>query len=192
MTHARPGFDPQRKPLSDYGTTRTVGLEAGTLTQWLTYGLRAAGFKPVVLEARHVQAALAAMRNKTDRNDARGIAQILRTGWYRPVHVKSIESHFGEGCLTGQPRRLATVTAMSDLELMRFDNAAIQRVLYEEPDFSEFFISYLLARDARVEADLVDQLFNSSEGGKIPSGAYKSEQRHRRGWLQFPIIGLNQ
>ena len=58
----------------------SVGLEAGTLSQWLRYGLRAGGFNPVVLEARHVQAALAAMRNKTDRNDARGIAQILRTG----------------------------------------------------------------------------------------------------------------
>ena len=81
--------------LRDFGEEiACVGLEAGTLTQWLTYGLRAAGFKPVVLEARHVQAALAAMRNKTDRNDARGIAQILRTGWYRPVHVKSIESHY--------------------------------------------------------------------------------------------------
>jgi transposase len=56
-----------------------VGLEAGTPTQWLTYGLRAGGFKPVVLEARHVQAALAAMRDKTDKNDARGITQILRT-----------------------------------------------------------------------------------------------------------------
>ncbi len=81
--------------LHDFGEEiACVGLEAGTLTQWLTYGLRAGGFKPVVLEARHVQAALAAMRNKTDKNDARGIAQILRTGWYRPVHVKSIESHY--------------------------------------------------------------------------------------------------
>ncbi|MFQ5626063.1 MAG: IS110 family transposase [Methyloligellaceae bacterium] len=71
-----------------------VGLEAGTLTQWLTYGLRDAGFRPVVMEARHVKAALGAMRNKTDRNDARGIAQILRTGWYREVHVKSLESHY--------------------------------------------------------------------------------------------------
>lgn len=71
-----------------------VGLEAGTLTQWLTYGLRAAGFRAVVMEARHVKAALGAMRNKTDRNDARGIAQILRTGWYREVHVKSLESHY--------------------------------------------------------------------------------------------------
>lgn len=70
-----------------------VGFEAGALTQYLTYGLQAAGFDVVCLEARQVSAALAAMRNKTDRNDARGIAQILRTGWYSRVHVKSRESH---------------------------------------------------------------------------------------------------
>jgi transposase len=90
-----------------------VGLEAGSLTQWLTYGLRAAGFKPVVLEARQVQAALAAMRNKTDRNDARGIAQILRTGWYRPVHVKSIESHYARTLLAA---RKALLRKCIDLE----------------------------------------------------------------------------
>ena len=90
-----------------------VGLEAGSLTQWLTYGLRAAGFKPVVLEARQVQAALAAMRNKTDRNDARGIAQILRTGWYRPVHVKSIESHYVRTLLAA---RKALLRKCIDLE----------------------------------------------------------------------------
>ncbi len=71
----------------------TVGFEAGTLTQYLTYGLQQAGFDVVCLEARQVNAALSAMRNKTDRNDARGIARILRTGWYSRVHVKSIESH---------------------------------------------------------------------------------------------------
>ena len=70
---------------------------------------------------------------------------------------------FGEGALNGQPRRLATVTAMSELKLMRFEKAVIQRVLLQEPDFSEFFISHLLTRNARVEADLIDQLFNSSE-----------------------------
>lgn len=69
---------------------------------------------------------------------------------------------FGEGCLTGQPLRLATVIALADLEVMRFDNAAMQRALQQEP-FSELFIAHLLARNARVEADLVDQLFNSSE-----------------------------
>src|SRR5262245_19705684 len=70
---------------------------------------------------------------------------------------------FGEGCLTGQPLRLATAIAMNDLEVMRFDVATMQRVLREEPAFSELFISHLLSRNARVEADLVDQLFNSSE-----------------------------
>ena len=72
---------------------KQVGFEAGTLTQYLTYGLQAAGFEVICLEARQVAATLAAMRNKTDRNDARGLAQILRSGWYRRVHVKSIESH---------------------------------------------------------------------------------------------------
>jgi CRP/FNR family cyclic AMP-dependent transcriptional regulator len=70
---------------------------------------------------------------------------------------------FGEGCLTGQPRRLATVAAMTQSVIMRLDKAAIVRVLHEEPKFSEMFMSYLLTRNARVEADLVDQLFNSSE-----------------------------
>jgi CRP-like cAMP-binding protein len=70
---------------------------------------------------------------------------------------------FGEGCLTGQPRRLATAVAMSDCDLMRFENSAIKRALHEHVKFSEFFVSHLLARNARIEADLVDQLFNSSE-----------------------------
>jgi CRP/FNR family transcriptional regulator, cyclic AMP receptor protein len=70
---------------------------------------------------------------------------------------------FGEGCLTGQPRRLATVTAMTKSVIMRIEKAAIVRVLHDEPKFSELFMSYLLTRNARVEADLVDQLFNSSE-----------------------------
>jgi CRP/FNR family transcriptional regulator, cyclic AMP receptor protein len=69
----------------------------------------------------------------------------------------------GEGCLTGQPRRMATATAMTECEIMRLEKAAIVRVLHEEPAFSEMFVSHLLARTIRVEADLVDQLFNSSE-----------------------------
>lgn len=69
-----------------------VALETGNLTPWLTAGLRAEGFRVVVMEARQVRTTLSSLRNKTDRNDARGIAQILRTGWYREVHVKSLES----------------------------------------------------------------------------------------------------
>lgn len=70
---------------------------------------------------------------------------------------------FGEGCLTGQALRLATAAAMTDCIIMRINKAAVVRVLHDEPKFTEMFLSYILARNARVEEDLVDQLFNSSE-----------------------------
>jgi transposase len=66
-----------------------IGLEAGPLSQWLHAGLARAGFEAVLLETRQVKAALSAMIVKTDRKDARGIAQLLRMGWFRPVHCKS-------------------------------------------------------------------------------------------------------
>jgi CRP/FNR family transcriptional regulator, cyclic AMP receptor protein len=77
------------------------------------------------------------------------------------LHAKG--DFFGEGCLTGQSRRLATVSAMTDCVLMRIDKPAMVQVLREESKFSEVFMAYILARNARVEEDLVDQLFNSSE-----------------------------
>jgi CRP/FNR family transcriptional regulator, cyclic AMP receptor protein len=70
---------------------------------------------------------------------------------------------FGEGCLAGQTRRMATATAMTDAVAVRLDKAAVVRVIHHEPEFSEVFITHLLGRNIRVEADLVDQLFNSSE-----------------------------
>ena len=70
---------------------------------------------------------------------------------------------FGEGCLTGQSLRLATVSAMAKCVIVRITKAEITRVIHEEPAFAELFISHLLARNSRVEEDLVDQLFNSSE-----------------------------
>ena len=79
-----------------------VGLEAGTLTQHLTYGLRESGFDVVCMEARQVNAALSAMRNKTDKHDAHGIAQILRSGWCSRVHVKSVEAHHTRALLTSR------------------------------------------------------------------------------------------
>jgi CRP-like cAMP-binding protein len=65
--------------------------------------------------------------------------------------------------LIGQPKRLATATAMTDCETMRVQKAEIVRVLQDEPTFSQMFIAHILARNARVEEDLVDQLFNSTE-----------------------------
>ena len=70
-----------------------VGFEAGTMSQHLFHGLEAEGFDVVCMEARQVNAALSAMRNKTDKNDVRGIAHVLRTGWFSPVHMKSREAH---------------------------------------------------------------------------------------------------
>ncbi len=70
---------------------------------------------------------------------------------------------FGEGCLIGQPLRLATAKAMTDSEVMRVGKAEMIRVLHAEPSFGELFIAHLLTRNSRVEEDLVDQLFNSSE-----------------------------
>ena len=73
------------------------------------------------------------------------------------------EDFFGEGCLAGQTRRMATVEAMTDCVIMRLEKAAIVRLIHTEPAFSQLFIAHLLGRAIRVESDLVDQLFNSSE-----------------------------
>jgi len=85
----------------DVRVTR-IGLEAGPLSQWLHAGLSAAGFEAVLLETRHVKAALSAMVVKTDRKDARGIAQLLRMGWFRPVHRKSADAQEVRALLVGR------------------------------------------------------------------------------------------
>src|SRR3712207_181712 len=79
-----------------------IGLEAGPLSQWLHAGLTTAGFEAVLLETRHVKAALSAMIVKTDRKDARGIAQLLRMGWFRPVHCKSPPAQEVRALLVGR------------------------------------------------------------------------------------------
>jgi transposase len=79
-----------------------IGLEAGPLSQWLYAELRAAGFAVELLETRHVRAALEAVPVKTDRNDARGIAQLIRMGWFRPVHCKSMGSQETRAILTAR------------------------------------------------------------------------------------------
>jgi CRP/FNR family cyclic AMP-dependent transcriptional regulator len=79
------------------------------------------------------------------------------------VAILGPDEFCGEGCLTGQPRRMATAAAMTECEIMRLEKAAMIRVLHEEPAFSEMFVAHLLVRTIRVEEDLVDQLFNSSE-----------------------------
>jgi CRP/FNR family cyclic AMP-dependent transcriptional regulator len=91
------------------------------------------------------------------------ITVISEHGKEAVVALLGHDAFFGEGCLAGQPRRMATATAMTECEVMRLEKAAIVGVLHKEPAFSEMFVAHLLARTIRVEEDLVDQLFNSSE-----------------------------
>ena len=71
---------------------KRIGIEAGPLSQWLYNALAEAGLPVICVETRHMRAVLKAQINKTDRNDARGMAQMMRVGLYRPVHVKTLRS----------------------------------------------------------------------------------------------------
>jgi transposase len=79
-----------------------IGLEAGPLSQWLYAGMRDAGLAVELLETRHVRAAFKAMPVKTDRKDARGIAQLMRLGWFRSVHCKSLPAQETRAVLTAR------------------------------------------------------------------------------------------
>ena len=79
-----------------------IGLEAGPLSQWLCAAMKEAGLAVELLETRHVRTALQTMPVKTDRNDARGIAQLMRLGWFRPVHCKSLAAQETRALLTAR------------------------------------------------------------------------------------------
>ena len=79
------------------------------------------------------------------------------------IAILEAQAFFGEGCLTGQPQRISTATALTDCALMRIEKSALMQVLHAEPAFSALFTAYLLSRNRRIEEDLIDQLFNSSE-----------------------------
>src|ERR687893_779615 len=91
-----------------------IGLEAGPLSQWLHAALVKAGFETVLLETRHVKAALSAMIVRTDRRDAGGIAQLLRMGWFRPVNCKSPSAQEVRALLVARKQLQAK---MRDVEL---------------------------------------------------------------------------
>lgn len=90
-----------------------VGLEAGPLSQWLFAAMKAAGLAVELLETRHVRDAFKAMPVKSDRNDARGIAQLMRPGWFRPVPCKSLSAQETRATLTA--RKLAQ-SKLRDME----------------------------------------------------------------------------
>src|ERR1700751_4659428 len=96
------------------GEDARIGIETGPMTPWLVHELRGRGLAVTCLDARHARAALRMHLNKTDRNDAEGLAQIMRTGWYRPVHVKSFDSHRARALLGARTQLVGMVTRLSN------------------------------------------------------------------------------
>jgi CRP/FNR family transcriptional regulator, cyclic AMP receptor protein len=91
------------------------------------------------------------------------LAVVSKTGKQAMIGIVSEGNFFGEGSLAGQVRRMGSATTITDCDLMRIDKKAMMAALHREHAFSDLFVAYLLAQNIRYEADLVDQLFNSSE-----------------------------
>ena len=91
------------------------------------------------------------------------LSVVAKNGKEATIGILNEDDFFGEGCLTGQPLRLCSATAMTDCSVTRIEKKAMMEVLHREHAFSDMFVAYLLTRNIRYEEDLVDQLFNSSE-----------------------------
>jgi transposase len=100
--------------LQHAGAGASIGLETGPMTPWLVHELRSRGLDVIRLDARHARAALRMQLNKTDRNDAEGLAQIMRTGWFRAVHVKSFDAHRARALLGARQQLVGMVTRLSN------------------------------------------------------------------------------
>src|SRR5580658_2192935 len=91
------------------------------------------------------------------------VTVVSKLGKEAVVAIRGPDEFCGEGAMTGRPLRLATTTTMSACEIIRLEKESIVRLLHQDQEFADYFLDHLLTRTARVEADLVDQLFNSSE-----------------------------
>ena len=96
------------------GDDARVGMETGSMTPWLVHELRGRALDVTCLDARHARAALKMQINKTDQNDAEGLAQIMRTGWYRSVHVKSLDAHRARALLGARAQLVGMTTRLSN------------------------------------------------------------------------------
>jgi transposase len=139
------------------GPIKRVGLEAGPLSQWLYEGLGRRGWPAICVDPRHMKASLSAMRNKTDENDARGIAQMMRVGLFRVVHVKSRASHELRLLLTN--RNLLRRECLDieneirgSLKIFGFKVGRVTRFTFERP------VRELIGDQSRLEAAIAAML----------------------------------
>jgi CRP/FNR family transcriptional regulator, cyclic AMP receptor protein len=137
-----PTFDPKAL-LNKIGTGKST---RSYRTRQMVFGQGDAGDAVFYLQSGKVQLTVVSTRGKE------AVIGVLEAG-----------SFFGEGCLAGQPLRMSTASAMQATTLVRVAKSTMVRLLHREPEFAEHFIAYLLSRNVRMEEDLVDQLFNSSE-----------------------------
>jgi transposase len=132
------------------GSDARLGIETGAMTPWLVHELRSRKLDVVCLDARHARAALKMQINKTDQNDAEGLAQIVRTGWYRSVHVKSLDAQRARSLLGARAQLVGMATRLSNhirgilktfgvlpggVRGVRFDRR-VQAQLVERPDLA--------------------------------------------------------
>src|ERR1700688_1000298 len=148
---------------------KRIGLEAGPMSQWLFSALAEAGLPAICVETRHMRAVLKAQINKTDRNDARGIAQMMRAGLYRSVHVKTLRSQKLRMLLTHRKLLLSKAIAIeNDLRgtLRNFGlkvgmvgkvkfEARIQKLVENIPDMAVLVEPLLIVRRARREESVL-------------------------------------
>jgi transposase len=154
------------------GDEACIGVETGPMTPWLVHELRGRDLTVVCIDARHARAALSMQLNKTDQNDAEGLAQIMRTGWYRSVHVKSLEAHRARAMLGARSQLVGMTTRLSNhirgvLKIfgllpgasrgLRFDQR-IEALLIDRPDVSPIISPMLTAwRQLRTQIALFDK-----------------------------------
>src|SRR3954466_3823131 len=187
-----------------------IGLEAGPLSQWLYGALAEAGLPVICVETRHMKAALSAQINKSDRNDARGIAQMMRVGLYRPVHVKTLASQKRRMLLTS--RQLLQAKALdieNDLRgtlrnfglkvgmvgTVKFE-ARICELVADHPDLAAIVEPLLIARRVlREQLGVLHRVHTPGKTGRIRmlSGHNARAAKRPRSWrwTQSPRTGLH-
>jgi transposase len=154
------------------GEDARIGIETGAMTPWLVHELRGQGLDIVCLDARHARAALRMQINKTDQNDAEGLAHIMRTGWYRAVHVKSFDSHRARALLGARMQLVGMTTRMSNhirgvlktfgllpgaMRGLRFDRR-VEQMLADRPDVAMIVRPMLVAwRQLREQIAVFDK-----------------------------------